>query len=370
MKPHVGFLIPRLGIVDRGAEIFVYELAKNLCSDFRITIWVRKSAQPSALISDLEKRGVLVESVNSISDDHWLARSLHAFKPLQPIVEKFHLTPFEIEMLVFSFVCLPHLVQTQIDILFPANGFWGVLVCYLVRLMRKIPFVYTSLGGIEPLTAKLKPNIYITINQGIKRWLKKYYPHLYVVFISTGVDLNKFKPLGKKAEINLPPPVFITVSALIPSKRVDLTIQAVAALEKGSLLIVGDGPLKPKLAEMAQKYLGRNRFLFQRVGYDELDKYYRAADVFTHSAPGELGWSIVILEALATNLPVVANSEENLKKLLNNTGVFCDVTDIDAYSQALRQALHLRPIRSRKAVEKFSWGKISGKYKKILDDLL
>ena len=370
-RPRIGFLIPRLGITDRGAEVLVYELAKNLHRDFEIIIWVRYASRHSKMISDLEHLGVVIEKVKSISQDHPLARILYVFEPLKPILEKFHLAPVEIEMLVFSFLCLPGLLKVNIDILFPANGLWGVFVCRILRLLRGTPFVYASLGGIEPLIAKQKPDTYIAINPGIKQWLKTHYPELHVVLISTGVDLKKFSPAGKKARLNLPRPIFITVSALVPEKRLDLTIKAVGRLKKGSLLIVGNGPLKLPLIREAQKYLGPGRFLFQRASYQKLDEFYRSADVFTHAAPWELGWSMVQLEALATNLPVVANKEENLEKLLNGVGITCNVTNSHEYANAMKQALTLKPDnRPRKAVENFSWEKIAKQYKKYLYQLL
>lgn len=370
-KPRITFLIPRLGIVDRGAEVFVYELAKNLRRDFEITIYVRFSTEKYGLISDLEKLGVQMRRVRSVSEDHWLVGILYAIAPFRPTLEKFHLSPFEVEMLTFSLACLRHLLTADTQILFPANGVWGVFVCRVIRFVRGTPFIYASLGGIEPLVAKQKPDIYVSTNQGIERWLKKNYPNLRVKYISTGVDLKKFSPYGKRADIDLPRPIFIIVSALVPEKRVDLTIKAVAKLKKGSLLIVGDGPLKLKLLAEADKYLGEDRYLFRSVGYEELDEYYRAADVFTHAAPWELGWSMVILEALATNLPVVANREENVVELLRGVGMTCDVTDTNEYARALRRALTLKSSdRPRRLIENFHWTKIAGQYQKLLYNLL
>lgn len=370
-KPKLGFLIPGLGITDRGAEVFVYELAKQLCHDFNICIWVRSTNNSSEMINDLQKSGVMIKQVKCITEENWLAQFLYAFKPFRPILKKFRMTPFEVEMLVFSLMCLPQLLVGNIDIIFPANGVWGVIACKIVRFIRRTPFVYAALGGIDPVVVKLKPNLYITIHPSPKIWIKTHYPEVPVDFISAGVDLKKFSPNGKKANIGLPRPIFLTVSALIPSKRVDLTIKAVGKLKKGSLLIIGDGPLKSWLMEEAKKNLGSGRYLFQSVRYHKLNEYYRAADVFTHSAPGEMGWSMVILEALATNLPVVANWDKDIKRLLGNTGVFCDVSRPDDYVKALKKALTLKvEKRARKLALQYSWERIAMQYKKIINGVI
>ena len=371
MKPKIGILIPQLGITDRGAEITIYELAKCLHPEFDITIWVRFVLKPSQLIKDLALRGIHIRQIKCITGDNWFIQRIYKFNFFKNVLDKFHLTPFEIEMLGFSLICLPQLLSDKIDILFPANGFWGALICKFVRFTRSIPFIYSSLGGIEPLIAKLKPDAYITTNPVIKRFLKTHFSDLKVTYISTGVDLNKFNPNGKVAQINLVHPIILTISALYPWKKVDLTIKAVGKLRKGSLLIIGNGPLKSNLIQAAQKYLGNGRFLFQSSAYSRLDQFYRAADVFTHSAPWEVGWGMVHLEALATNLPVVANKEENLVKLLKGIGITCDVSNIKKYAKALERALSSkRDFHRRLRMEKFSWSTISKQYKKCFYDLV
>ncbi len=365
-KPKIGFLIPRLGIIDRGAEVFVYELAKRLQRDFDVVVWVRKSDNESALLDDLARRGVVIKSVSCIPQQQWLAQIPYVFPFLRKTLEKFHLNPSEIEMLSFSIACLPQLFSEKIDLLFPANGVWGSVVCRFVRLIRRKPFVYATLGGMEPLIARQKPNIYIALFPTIARWLRTNFPKLKVTFIPLGVDLKKFSPKGEHAAINLPRPLFITVSALVPEKQVDLTIKAVAKLKKGNLLIVGDGPLKSPLVKLAENTLGTGRFQFVKIGYSDLPKYYSAADIFAFSAPWEVGWSIVHLEALASGLPVVANREKNLEYLLGKDWpLFCNASDIDDYSRALERATKVK-VDSRNLVENYSWDKIAGKYKKIL----
>lgn len=369
-KPKIGFLIPRLGITDRGAEVMVYELASRLMKDFEVVVWVRKSNTRSSLIGDLVKRGVIVKKVSCISEQHLIARIPYAFPFLRKTLNTFHFNPSEIEMLTFSLACMLQLFLVRLDILFPVNGIWGSIVCRFVRAARGIPFVYTSVGGIEPVVARQAPNLYITINPGIARYLKQHFPRLRVMFIPTGVDLHKFSSKGDKVHINLPRPIFLTVAAFVPEKRVDLTIKAVGRLKQGSLLIVGDGPLKLELMEIAEQYLGKGRFLFQSVKYDKLPEFYRAADVFAFSAPSEVGWGLVHLEALASGLPVVANREENIEYLLGKDWpLLCDVHDVIDYSEKLAQAPTIKR-EMRSLVKNYSWEKIAIQYKKVILEVI
>ena len=365
-RPAIGFLIPRLGITDRGAEVFVYELAKRLKRDFEITIWVRKSGKKSTILSDLEERGVIIKRISCLSAKIYIFRLPYSLPFLRKTIDTFHMNPNELEMLSFSIACLPRLIFKKVDLLFPANGIWGSLICRFIRAIKDTPFVYATLGGMQPLIARQKPNVYVSLFPSITQWLKTNFPKLKVTFIPSGVDLKKFIPIGENARINLPRPIFITVSALVPEKQVDLTIKAVAKLKKGSLLVVGDGQLKHYLVQLADKLLGKERFQFVGVEHSELPKYYRAADVFAFSAPWEVGWSIVHLEALASGLPVVANREENLEYLLGKDWpLFCNVKDADDYSRALIKATKIK-IDGIKLIKDYSWDKIVKRYKEVL----
>ena len=371
MKKHkIAFLIPRLGITDRGAEIFVFELSKHLSIDFEITILTRRPKVESKMVNDLLKMGITIKKVSCVAESNWLTRRLYSTK-LGKFLEVFHISPNEIEMLTFSLMSFPYLIKSDYDILFPVNGIWGAVLCRIVRVIKGTPFVYTSVGGIEPLIARQKPNIYFTINPRIKRWFKSHFPKIRVEFISTGVNLKKFKPQGKKAQINLPRPVFLTVSALVPEKRIDLTIKAVGKLKQGSLLVVGDGPLKSELTRLALKILGKDRFHILSVGHYRMPEFYRTADVFTHSAPWEVGWGLVHLEALASGLPVVANREENLEFLISDQRFLCDVENTEEYSLCLdRTSKEKRGMYWRNKVKNYSWEKVAKKYKDLLLEVL
>lgn len=369
-KPGITFLIPRLGITDRGVEVFVYELATYLVEKFNVTIWVRRSKGKSSLLTDLEKKGVEMKRVRCFQEESLPAQFFYRIGFLRPFMDKFRLNPVEIEMFSFSLACLPGLLSGNYSLLFPNNGFWGAFVCWLVRMVKKTPFVYTSHGGIEPLIAKLKPDCYFALNKTIEDWYRKYFPCLKVVFIPNGVNIERFTPTGEKIKLNLERPVFLTVAALIPVKKIDLTIRAVAKLKKGSLLVLGDGPLRQELESLGRQLLGEGRFMTKKVLAWEMPTYYRSADFFTLAAQGEPG-SLVNLEAMACGLPVVINDEEHLRFVAGEGGLLVETTDVRAYPHALKKALETNfGDKPRRQAEKFSWEKIAEEYQKSFIKLL
>jgi len=111
-----------------------------------------------------------------------------------------------------------------------------------------------------------------------------------------GVDAALFRP-RPGADLGLPRPVFLTVGRLAIEKN----LEAFLALDlPGTKVVVGDGPLRPKLARRFPEAV----FLGTRRG-DELARSYAAADVFVFPSRTDT-YGLVLLEALASGVPVAA----------------------------------------------------------------
>lgn len=105
---------------------------------------------------------------------------------------------------------------------------------------------------------------------------------------------------------------FLACGALIPRKGIDVLIRAFqrAAANRTdiSLTIVGDGPDRRVLDECVTDEC-RNRITFRgEVAFAKRLDAFAEADVFIHPARHD-GWGVVIHEALAAGLPVIATRE-------------------------------------------------------------
>ncbi len=131
--------------------------------------------------------------------------------------------------------------------------------------------------------------------------------------ISNGIDVSRFEPQPAirqqlRAELGLGESSWVvgTVGRLTEPKNHQLLLRAVAPLlgPDSWLVIVGDGPLAERLSDLAVQ-LGvddRVRMLGRR---EDVARILTAFDVFVLSSSTE-GLPLVILEAMATELPVVA----------------------------------------------------------------
>lgn len=116
-----------------------------------------------------------------------------------------------------------------------------------------------------------------------------------------GIDTDFFSPDANAARGDW----LLSVGRLMPSKRHDLAIRA-AALAGRELRIIGDGPERKTLEECARSLGARVRFLGGLTQAQVRDEYRKAAFLVHTSETGSL--DKVVLEALATDLPVITTS--------------------------------------------------------------
>ncbi|WP_185983804.1 glycosyltransferase family 4 protein [Aureimonas mangrovi] len=124
-----------------------------------------------------------------------------------------------------------------------------------------------------------------------------------------GVDRSLFRPLDPIL-LDLPRPIFLTVSRIAPEKN----IPAFLDLDlPGSKLVVGDGP---DLKALIRRYPDVH-FAGAQTG-EALARYYSTADAFVFPSRTDT-FGLVILEALACGTPVAAYPEPGPTEVLAGT---------------------------------------------------
>ena len=126
---------------------------------------------------------------------------------------------------------------------------------------------------------------------------------------------------------------FITVSRLVPVKRISLQLQAMEELIKTHnmirLHIVGDGPEKETLRqEIKDRGLGEYVIMHGAKYGPELGVYYISADCFLLTSESE-GWGMVITEAATAGLPIIMTNVGCAGEFIRDgeSGIILPVTD-------------------------------------------
>jgi glycosyltransferase involved in cell wall biosynthesis len=136
-------------------------------------------------------------------------------------------------------------------------------------------------------------------------------------------------------------PIIMFAGRLIPSKRVNDLIEACSVMKSDyQLLIVGDGPDRLKLENLAKKLHSNVRFLGYQSG-EELAFSFSVADLFV--LPGSGG--LAVQEAMIYGKPVIVASADGTQTDLvreGENGFHATPGDIPALSQTINESLKHR----------------------------
>jgi glycosyltransferase involved in cell wall biosynthesis len=192
--------------------------------------------------------------------------------------------------------------------------------------------------------------------------------------IPNGVDCDRFRPgAGGRAEFGIPEDRFIVlmVSALIPSKRVEVGIEAVSRIPDAHLVVAGDGPLREGIASLASAAMP-GRFTRVSLSAEKMPILYQSADVFLHCSLDE-AFGNVFGESLACGLPIVAHDTPRVRWIVGDEEFLVDTNDPAAIAAGLeraRRSEHDTSLQRVARARRLSWDTIAGEYRQFFIDVL
>jgi glycosyltransferase involved in cell wall biosynthesis len=232
--------------------------------------------------------------------------------------------------------------------------------------------------------ADRKAEVIFALSQDIKRILLRFFPttaeKIHVIPLGADHKLFRFSKearhhIRESLGLSQDDLVITSIGKMIPEKRLDLIIEALAtfkSLEPLKLLLVGAGSFAyvESLKKLAKSLNIENRVLFHpTVHRTKVPEYYSASDIGVFPAS-----SISIIEAMSTGLPViVGKSFVSRCELEYDNGFSFDVRrpggDFGTLIANLKKLISNPELRtkmgrrSRALVEdKLNWEKISKTY--------
>ena len=209
-----------------------------------------------------------------------------------------------------------------------------------------------------------------------------------VALVPCGVDLSRFRPLGRaaaRAELGLNGhKVLLYVGRIEALKGVDLLINSVAHLEADGevqALVVGadaggSGEVA-RLRRMADDLnLGDAVAFVGRVSQERLAWYYSAADVCVVPSFYE-SFGLSALESMACGTPVVASRVGGLPTIVQHgrTGYLKSWRCPEAFAHSLEMIMANRSLQesmgraARRRAESLSWDGVAGRLLALYDEL-
>lgn len=190
--------------------------------------------------------------------------------------------------------------------------------------------------------------------------------------IPNGVDLSRFSSEKQKIDrFDDGVKNILFVGRLEPRKGLTTLLQSIPLIQKYTterirLIVVGNGVLTryyrsriPPAAEDSVIFTGE-------ASFDDLPRFYKTADIFCSPATYGESFGIVLIEAMAAGVPIVAGNNEGYRKVIKDgvNGLLVDPTNPDQIARAIARLLHSPKLacqissRGIEDVKKYSWSSV------------
>lgn len=229
---------------------------------------------------------------------------------------------------------------------------YDILYCQFFLLAKKMLPEFERLKKISPDKPKIVlccrgsdgiENVVIQkkIFQSLFNNIDLFLPvceHFKSYLVQAGCDFNKIKVHHsaidltifqyKKRELPQEEIILLSIGRLVETKGHEYSIRAFAQLEKEfptlKYMIIGDGPLREKLEELIKQYgLTDKISLPGWFPRDEIVKWLNNAHIFVHpsitsSGNCQEGIPNVLMEAMATGLPIIGTNHGGIPELVED----------------------------------------------------
>lgn len=282
--------------------------------------------------------------------------------------------------------------QFRPDLVHIHSGFPTGPLGYWLKVAFGIPYIMTLHGGEVPgflpeevgtLHKILAPttrivwsaaSAVIAVSDGLRDLSLQAIPAVDIQVIPNGVDCQYFSPPQTRRRHDGPTRLLF-VGRVVRQKGLSYLLDALAALKSQGmtdwrLRIVGDGPTRLRLeAQAAQCGIADWVEFPGWLPFEQIPEEMRSADVFVLPSIVE-GMPLVLLQAMASGLPVVATSVSGSVDLVQpgENGLLVPAKTATALQEALATLLASRPLRermgehSREIALTMDWSEIAKSY--------
>jgi glycosyltransferase involved in cell wall biosynthesis len=310
---------------------------------------------------------------------------------------EFKQTPSRKEYLFLFFKLLPKifklrkLIQKEKPNILLSNGFPAVfLVPLSVLFLKAKPKIFYVHHFQKQKENFLIRKIYlwflrryekiIAVSSATTNSLKNVFPEIKekILTIPNGIDTKRFEIKESKEELrrklNLPDGILgICIGRLTPFKNQKFLLKVAKEINRDDfyILIVGDGDEYENLKREIEKEKLEDRVkLLGFIPSNEIPYYLRASDIFLYPSLKE-GFSVVILEVLASGLPAVIFKNIYSEELGKNILVANNEEEFMSYARQLIENKSFREELGGKLKQdalKLDIKKVAEKYLEVIEN--
>ena len=224
------------------------------------------------------------------------------------------------------------------------SGLYTVSILHLPlgidKLDRKAKFSRLR-NFIVSVCSRLASRFIVVSKSGVEALCRDFdVPGEKICVLYPGLPIPK---RGRERQETIERPTLLFVGRLVPQKRIDLLIRAAAKVQEKianvRFLVVGDGPERSKLRELASTLKGGQSVEF--VGWQtDTERFYRESHLVVFASLFE-GMPIAMIEALSYGIPVLAPPVGGFSEIIQDgyNGFLQDPCATDQFSAAILELL-------------------------------
>lgn len=211
----------------------------------------------------------------------------------------------------------------------------------------------------------------IAVSAASRDFVQPILPGEYEI-IPNGVDLNRFAAETEKiSRFDDGVKNILFVGRLEPRKGLTTLLQSMPYVKKFTkeqvrLIVVGNGILTNYYRCRVPREVMDSIFFIGEVSCEDLPRFYKTADIFCSPATYGESFGIVLIEAMASGLPIVAGDNEGYRKVIKDgeNGLLVDSTDPVQIAAAIAKIIQSPRLASKissqgiQDVKKYSWASV------------
>ncbi len=327
---------------------------------------------------------VLVKDEKMVQESFWRDKEVHAsfiqrlpfakkayrhYLPLFPLaIEQFDLSSYDLVLSSSHAVAknvMTHAGQLHICYCHtPMRYAWDLYHQYVRELglvKRRMAAGVLHYMRMWDSAAASRVDHFVANSQYVARRIKKVYGRDSTVIYS-GIPIHLFSLAPCKEDF------YLTVSRMVPYKRIDLIVEAFSKMSEKKLVVIGDGPEMEKVKSYATPNI---EILGGDLSDEQVRDYMAKARAFVFAAEEDFG--LVPVEAQAAGTPIIAYGRGGVVETVKEgaTGLFFDEQTVASLCNAVAAFEKKRedfvPIDIRRHAERFSDVRFQKEFKQFVD---
>ena len=243
------------------------------------------------------------------------------------------------------------------------------------------PMLWASKRLVQRLAHRLDGRI--AVSGAARHFITRYLPGDYRI-IPNGVDLDRFADAEPFEQLRDGTLNILFVGRFEERKGLIHLLKAYHRLRKrhvdARLLIIGSGPKQREYTRWVGLRNVRDVEFLGRVSDEDKARYFASADIFCAPSTGQESFGIVLLEAMAAGVPIVASDIHGYKNVLirGEQGLLVEPRNHRALAAALYRLAgdpdlrHRMGEAGRATAPEYSWDRVSERlveyYREVLAD--